>query len=135
MTGVVIVGAGGFGREVVEMVRAVASIGRREWFVEGVVDDAPNDATDVLLARLGTGRLGTVAWLLDQPRGYAVMIAVGSPLTRRAIVDRLAPHHPDTPCLCIQTPHLAETSPSAPAPSSLRAPGSARTSGSASTST
>ena len=64
-TRLVIVGAGGFGREVHDVVDALNAGGTAVELV-GYVDDA--DASDELLARLGTSRLGGIDVLTDDDR-------------------------------------------------------------------
>jgi sugar O-acyltransferase (sialic acid O-acetyltransferase NeuD family) len=94
-TRLVIVGAGGFGREVHDVVVAMAAAGAVVDLV-GYVDD--QDASDELLARLGTSRLGGIdalddpngkhsAQLIDERTGY--VIAIGSGSVREAIDERL----------------------------------------------
>jgi sugar O-acyltransferase (sialic acid O-acetyltransferase NeuD family) len=88
-TRLVIVGAGGFGREVHGVVDALNASGTAVEFV-GYVDDA--DTSDELLARLGTARLGGIDVLDDDRRvgsdvGYVIAIGAGG--VRRRIDERL----------------------------------------------
>jgi sugar O-acyltransferase (sialic acid O-acetyltransferase NeuD family) len=94
-TRLVIVGAGGFGREVHDVVVAMAAAGADVDLV-GYVDD--HGASDELLARLGTERLGGVDALcgvdrpgttprVDATAGYVIAIGAGS--VREAIAERL----------------------------------------------
>jgi len=84
----VIVGAGGFGRETAELVRAVAAAGL-PWELAGFVDDAPGlQGASVL----GLPVLGPSGWVVDRP-DVDVVVCLGTPraLDRRpAMVDRLA---------------------------------------------
>jgi sugar O-acyltransferase (sialic acid O-acetyltransferase NeuD family) len=91
MSGLVIVGAGGFGREVYEIARALTEAGRADWRVEGFVDDSPAPETTALLDRLGTRLLGPVDDLLERSARIEVVLAVGSPVARRALAARLGP--------------------------------------------
>ena len=91
----VIIGAGGFGREVHDVVEAVnaaaASVGRAEpWAFLGFIDDGQPD--DELLSRRGTMRLGDMTALravaaegtnAAEPLHYVVAIA--DPQVRRAL--------------------------------------------------
>lgn len=74
----VIVGAGGHGREVFDAAST-------DWTVVGFVDDGEVDANR--LERLGAALLGTTAWLESTPRTYA--LGVGTPGSRRALSARL----------------------------------------------
>jgi sugar O-acyltransferase (sialic acid O-acetyltransferase NeuD family) len=95
-TRLVIVGAGGFGREVHGLVDALNAAGVTVDLV-GYVDDA--DTSDELLARLGTSRLGRIDVLADadadadrnSPLGSDVgfVIAIGAGDVRRRIDERL----------------------------------------------
>jgi sugar O-acyltransferase (sialic acid O-acetyltransferase NeuD family) len=72
---VIVVGAGGFGREVADVVR---DAGRR---LGGYVDDGDPDVT--LLERRGEGLLGPIAHIESWTGEY--LIGIGSPVVRRAI--------------------------------------------------
>lgn len=80
----VIVGAGGHGREMFDTVAAV-NAERPVWNLLGVVDDAPQHVDR--LERLGVELLGTVDWLLDHPCTYVLGIGTSAP--RRALSARL----------------------------------------------
>lgn len=75
----VIVGAGGHGRELVLAAQA-------DWKVAGFVDDGPVRADR--LERLGLPLLGDTDWLAE--RGGACGIGVGDLAARRSLVERLA---------------------------------------------
>jgi sugar O-acyltransferase (sialic acid O-acetyltransferase NeuD family) len=93
-TRLVIVGAGGFGREVHGLVDALIAAGAAVDLV-GYVDDT--DASDELLARLGTSRLGGIDVLTDADDGrnrglgseVGYVIAIGAGDVRRQIDERL----------------------------------------------
>lgn len=95
MRDLVIVGAGGFGRETVDTVWAINAV-QPTWQLLGVVDDGPAAADVARLAGLGVRLLGDLA---DVPRGAAVAVAVGSPTARRGVVERLRPAGHDFPAL------------------------------------
>lgn len=80
----VIVGAGGFGRECLDIVEALVDDGARLDFV-GFVDDTGGD--DELLRRRGVVCLGPIA---DAPVGVEHVIAIGDGRARRRIADTLA---------------------------------------------
>ena len=87
-TTIVVVGAGGFGREVLDVLDAVIGAGA-DLAVGGVVDDAPSP---VNLRRLAARRVthlgGLDEWLrLDDDALH--LIGVGSPAARRRIDERL----------------------------------------------
>jgi sugar O-acyltransferase (sialic acid O-acetyltransferase NeuD family) len=86
----VIIGAGGHGREVLDVVEAVNAV-QPTFTVLGLVAD---HADRELLARRGAVHLGSVDQLLDGrladvPSDTVVVIAVGDPVTRKALADRL----------------------------------------------
>lgn len=84
----VIVGAGGFGRETIDVVRAInAAAPEPLWELVGVVDDAPSDLNISRLEALGVPFLGGIESLVAMP-GTAVTIGVGSPRARAAISGR-----------------------------------------------
>jgi sugar O-acyltransferase (sialic acid O-acetyltransferase NeuD family) len=89
-TRLVIVGAGGFGREVHGLVEAL-NAGGTAVELAGYVDDA--GTTDELLARLGTTRLGGIDVLCesddDRLDDVGYVIAIGAGAVRRAIDERL----------------------------------------------
>jgi sugar O-acyltransferase (sialic acid O-acetyltransferase NeuD family) len=84
MRSLVIVGAGGFGREVLGLVRDINALAPTFDFL-GYLDDG--DVDTVLLGRLGAQVLGGTARLADLDAAY--VIAIGSPRSRKAI-DALA---------------------------------------------
>lgn len=86
---IVIVGAGGFGREVIDVIDAInAEADAPVWEVLGVVDDAPTEVNLGRLERRGTPFLGAT----DEPLGWAnpvhYVVGIGSPRVRRTIADR-----------------------------------------------
>lgn len=78
----VVIGAGGFGREVVDLVRDVGRAGT-PYDLLGLLGDA-GPAPDVL-ARLGTVLLGPAASLVDLPRGTAYVVAVADAEARERL--------------------------------------------------
>lgn len=85
MTDLVIVGCGGFGREVLALVEALAG----PWRVAGFADDAPSADDLARVAELGSRVLGPVADLAHRKDPFAAVIAVGSPESRDAIESAL----------------------------------------------
>ncbi len=80
----VVVGAGGHGRELVAAVEALNAV-TPTWRVLGVVDDGPVDQDR--LDRLGVSLLGDVTWLMDHPSAYA--LGVGTPAARAHLSKEL----------------------------------------------
>ncbi|QXD14331.1 acetyltransferase [Rhodocaloribacter litoris] len=85
MEPLVIVGAGGFGRETAALVEAI-NRHTPAWTLQGFVDDDPALAGQ---SRLGYPLLGDVDWLLRQ-EGLHYVLAVGNPQIRRRLARRLA---------------------------------------------
>ena len=83
-TPLVIVGAGGHGRELLSLIEAVNCASER-YELLGFLDDGTPDAE--LLGRLGLRHLGPINTLESLPRDVAYLLGLGSPLHRRRIVD------------------------------------------------
>lgn len=83
----VIVGCGGFGREVWALVAALRSTGAN-WRIQGFVDDMPTEQNLRLIGELGTTVIGPVDTLFSQR--CSVVVAIGNPAERRLVVNRLA---------------------------------------------
>jgi sugar O-acyltransferase (sialic acid O-acetyltransferase NeuD family) len=85
---IVIVGAGGHGRGILEILRAVAAVAGAACPVAGFLDDDPG----VLAAK--PGGLPVLGSMEEAPRlirgGHRFLIGVGEPRIRRAVADRLA---------------------------------------------
>lgn len=81
----VVVGAGGFGREVLDVVAAI-NASCPVWNVLGVVDDAPSQLN---LDRLATRGMALIGSLSDFPVGVHVSIGIGAPAVRRAVTTEL----------------------------------------------
>lgn len=101
-TQIVIVGCGGFGREVHDVIDAINRV-NDSWSVRGYVDDAPSGENLELVERRGTSYLGKLSdALLAEPLHF--VIGIGSGHVRRRIDHALtsagwsAPVliHPDT---------------------------------------
>ena len=86
MTELVVVGAGGHGREVFDAATAATRAGTADWDVVGFVDDGDVDLGR--LERLGVPLLGDPDELLARPITYA--IGVGTPAVRAELAERLA---------------------------------------------
>jgi sugar O-acyltransferase (sialic acid O-acetyltransferase NeuD family) len=90
-TQLVVIGAGGFGRETLDVIEAINRSGATVAFeVLGVLDDAPNDVALKRLAARGVSYLGTIsAWLACRPSADYV-VGVGDPPTRRRLDEQLS---------------------------------------------
>lgn len=86
----VIVGAGGFGRETADVVEAVnAAAPAPIWAFEGVVDDAPSNENLRRLASRNIPYLGTTEQLVAETHRPRYLVGIGSPGVRRVVADRL----------------------------------------------
>jgi sugar O-acyltransferase (sialic acid O-acetyltransferase NeuD family) len=86
MIPLVIIGAGGFGRESVDVVRAINAEEPR-YDLLGVVDDRLSEANRLALESTGVPHLGGLdAWLTQRPAGAQHVVAIGDPTTREQIV-------------------------------------------------
>jgi sugar O-acyltransferase (sialic acid O-acetyltransferase NeuD family) len=82
----VVVGAGGFGREALDVAEARNAV-EPTWNILGVVDDAPSSLNLERLHARGVRFLGSVG---EIPAGATVVIGVGGPGPRSEIASRLA---------------------------------------------
>ena len=82
---IIIVGAGGFGREVLDVIRTMNS-NEPCWDFRGFVADDRPDLE--VLARLGAEWLGPVDTYLARPNADGYVIGVGDPHARRALADQ-----------------------------------------------
>ncbi|TNM44163.1 acetyltransferase [Nocardioides albidus] len=87
---IVVVGAGGFGREVLDVVEAVnCSSGTKSWEVVGVLDDAPDDINMGRLASRGVRYLGGTSADVRLPAGCHYVVGIGNPRVRELVASRL----------------------------------------------
>ncbi|WP_425844476.1 acetyltransferase [Agrococcus sp. TSP3-2-1] len=98
MERIVVLGAGGFGRETLDVIQAINSA-RPRWEIVGVIDDAPASVQLDRLEARGVPWLGALDTFLGssaEPVWFTV--AVGSPTARRRLHARLegAGHRPAT---------------------------------------
>lgn len=90
MRDLVIIGAGGFGREVVGLVDAInAGPNGPVWNLVGIADDDPSTENLDRLDAVGLHHLGSVDVLLGDLSEAQFVIAVAEPRVRRAIAERL----------------------------------------------
>ncbi|MBH0008126.1 NeuD/PglB/VioB family sugar acetyltransferase [Salinibacterium sp. SWN1162] len=86
---VVVVGAGGFGRETLDVIAAInADDPQPTIHLVGVLDDAPSDLNLTRLASLGVEHLGSIENWLDGGDPALFAVAIGSPSVRAAIAAR-----------------------------------------------
>ncbi|UUE21474.1 NeuD/PglB/VioB family sugar acetyltransferase [Microbacterium sp. J1-1] len=87
---IIVVGAGGFGRETLDVIEAINRSGAAPmWEIVGVVDDAPAAVNLERLGARGYAHLGGVDVAVDLSATSAVAIGVGSPTTRAVLAARL----------------------------------------------
>jgi sugar O-acyltransferase (sialic acid O-acetyltransferase NeuD family) len=85
----IVVGAGGFGRETIDVVEAVNAAGVEPgWHLLGVVDDGPSDANLERLERRGIDFLGGTEVPLEEHQSVHYVVGIGNPGVRRTIADR-----------------------------------------------
>lgn len=85
---VVVIGAGGFGREVIEIFKDLNSISE-EWDVLGFIDD-----TVSLWGKEINGKpvIGGLDWLIENREDVGCVIAIGDPHSKKIVADRLEQH-------------------------------------------
>jgi len=84
MKDIVIVGAGGFGREVAWLIEDINKA-KPEWNILGFVDDNPN-IQGSLINEFKV--IGTLDWLSKQSTN--VVFAIGNPITKKKLVQKLS---------------------------------------------
>lgn len=84
MRDVVIVGCGGFGREVHDVIDAINRV-EPTWNVLGYLDDAPDHTTVTLVERRGSTVLGPVHEYLSAGSSTTYAIGIGSPQVGKVI--------------------------------------------------
>ena len=87
-TQIVIIGCGGFGREVHDIIDAINRISKT-WELIGYVDDGPEEINRNLIEERGSRLLGSTHWLDDANSSIQCVIGIGSGAARRAIDLRL----------------------------------------------
>lgn len=85
---IVIIGCGGFGREVHDVINAINEVSR-QWRVIGYTDDAPVEDNLRLIEERGTDYLGAVSWLDSAPLDIDYVLGIGSGKVRRHLDERL----------------------------------------------
>lgn len=101
MTALVIIGCGGFGREVWSIAKAINRV-RPTFELLGFVDDAPAPYHQAALERIQAPLLGGLDWLHDAGSEVQAVIGIGSARDRRFLDCRFPDQewatlvHPDT---------------------------------------
>lgn len=88
MRDIAIVGCGGFGREVLDVVEAI-NAADATWNMVGFFDDSPSDSDIALVRERGFDVIGGMDSLAQRP-DLAFAIGIGTGHVRRLIDDRLA---------------------------------------------
>lgn len=87
---IVIVGAGGFGRETADVIEALNAVQADPvWDLLGIVDDAPSQVNLERLADRGLHHLGATQQLIAASARPWYVIGIGSPRVRRLLAERL----------------------------------------------
>lgn len=85
---IVVVGAGGFGREVIELIEAINASNTASWAIVGVADDGPSPINLDRLAKVDVPFLGTVDQILGEHAACRYVLAIGAPHVRRALAAK-----------------------------------------------
>ena len=88
---VVIIGCGGFGREVDDIVDAINS-SSSTWDLLGYVDDDPSAVNVDLIRSRGSRLLGSTEWFDGADVDTRYVIGIGTGAVRRAIDQKLSRH-------------------------------------------
>ncbi|RWR25652.1 acetyltransferase [Agrococcus lahaulensis] len=112
VTSIVVIGAGGFGRECLDVVSAIFdAAGAPAWTVRGVVDDSPSVENLGRLAARGITYLGAEQDVLNVVAPGAAVAAVGSPIARERLARRWEEAGWNFPALVHPRAHLGSRSP------------------------
>lgn len=85
---IVIIGAGGFGRETLDVIEAInATSTEPVWNIVGIVDDGPAEVQVERLKARGIPFLGGLQALREQGDGCRYVISIGSPAVRARIAE------------------------------------------------
>ena len=83
---IVVIGAGGFGREALDIIEAInADTAHESWQILGVVDDRPSDLNLERLYRRGIAYLGSSEEVRRAHPEAWYVVGIGSPVVRRRI--------------------------------------------------
>lgn len=86
----IVIGAGGFGRETLDVAEAINASSRQPvWRILGVVDDAPSEINLLRLKERSVHYLGRISDSLSDLRVKAAL-GIGNPLARRAVRGSMA---------------------------------------------
>ena len=85
---IVVVGAGGFARETLDVIEDLTAAGSERFTVAGVVDAAPDDLKLSRLHARGVSYLGDDDEWLRHPTADYFAVAIGDPAIRRELVAR-----------------------------------------------
>ncbi|MDN4163306.1 NeuD/PglB/VioB family sugar acetyltransferase [Nocardioides abyssi] len=86
---IVVIGAGGFGREVLDVISAINEASPEAiWEVLGVVDDSPTPANLARLEKRGVTYLGGTEVPLGWQEPSSYVVGIGSPSVRRVLAER-----------------------------------------------
>ncbi len=88
-TDLVVVGAGGFGRETLDVIEAINRVTPDSYNVLGVVDDSPTELSLARLTARGYRWIGSVADILANREANRFALGIGSPAGRRVVAEKL----------------------------------------------
>jgi sugar O-acyltransferase (sialic acid O-acetyltransferase NeuD family) len=88
--GLIVIGAGGFGREALDVATAINMLSVKEWEILGVMDDAPSSLNVDRLKARDVPYLGPANPQRLPSTTTSVAIAVGSPIARSSLWGRFA---------------------------------------------
>lgn len=86
---IAIIGAGGFGREALDVIEAHNARSAEPFEVFGVIDDAPSALTLERLATRGYRYLGSIDNALSDLEPAQYVVGIGDPTVRRTIAEKM----------------------------------------------
>lgn len=89
----VLIGAGGFGREVLDVVEAhnanLSLNDQEKIMILGVADDSPSPENEARLSHRGYTLLGDIECLVSQSTPSNYILGIGKPIVRQLVAERL----------------------------------------------
>lgn len=85
----IVVGAGGFGRETLDVIEAINRAEPGRFHVVGITDDQPSDLNSSRLAKRGYQLIGTIDDVARIKPARDFVLAIGDPQARRFVASKL----------------------------------------------
>lgn len=88
MSRIAVIGAGGFGRECLDIIEACNSCGQGKYDVIGLFDDAPSELNASRLAERGYSIRGGIESIFSQDKDLRFVVGIGDPDIRKMVTEK-----------------------------------------------